>query len=187
MERDEVQGFTRVMTQLCSSRPFDDYSVPIRSLIGKLEAETAAHLDKAPARAEPLKPPSAQPEPPAEQMEPQPEAVQSGPRHRSADLQLSQRRLAMLNEVTSEIAKLYDDVESGACDSVGELKSRHPGFRFWGLADTEEQEALWEGNPNPKYKEFARQLVYTRHLGRSEEQVKYDRKTLREAGEELPS
>ena len=50
MERDEVQGFTRVMTQLCSSRPFDDYSVPIRSLIGKLEAETAAHLDEA-ARA----------------------------------------------------------------------------------------------------------------------------------------
>ena len=62
MERDEVQGFTRVMTQLCSSRPFDDYSVPIRSLIGKLEAETAAHLDEAPARPEPLKPPSTQPE-----------------------------------------------------------------------------------------------------------------------------
>ena len=118
---------------------------------------------------------------------PQPEALQSGPRHRGADLQLSQRRLAMLNEVTSEIATLYDDVESGACDSVGELKSRHPGFRFWKLADKEEQEALLEGNRNPKYKGFARRLVYTRHFARSEEQVKYDRKKLREAGEELPS
>ena len=106
---------------------------------------------------------------------------------RGADLQLSRSRLAMLNEVTSEIAKLYDDVESHACDSVDELREKNPLFRFWKLADKEEQEALLEGNPNPRYKGFAVKLVYTRHFDRKPEQAKYDRKKLREAGEKPPS
>ena len=46
--RDELHGWTRVCTNLFHHRSFYDYSMPIRSLIGKLEAETAAaHLDKA--------------------------------------------------------------------------------------------------------------------------------------------
>ena len=139
-------------------------------------------------RPDPAEPHVAETEQPATESEKSaPEALQPGPQHKGPDLQLSRRRLAMLKEVTSEIAKLYDDVKTHACESVDELRSRHPRFKFWELADKEEQETLLEGNPNPKYKGFAVRLVYVRHFGRSSEQVKYDRKKLRDAGEELPS
>lgn len=57
MERHELQGWTRVVTELCGSRPFSAYSVAIRPLIGKLEAEAAARLDKTPPHKRTGRPP----------------------------------------------------------------------------------------------------------------------------------
>ena len=65
MERDEVQGWTRVVTELCRFLPFSGYSV--RSLIGELEAETAAQLSQLNESSRALPLAKTQPAPPTDE------------------------------------------------------------------------------------------------------------------------
>jgi hypothetical protein len=98
---------------------------------------------------------------------------------RGPDLETSGERIALLNQLSRELAAVHREVKKYT--TAEKLKAKYPGFRLWELLSEPEQRELLDGQFKPRA--YARSLTLRQYGLTSSSTLKKDRKKLREAQE----
>jgi hypothetical protein len=102
---------------------------------------------------------------------------------RGPDLETSGERIALCNQLSTELAAVHREVKK--CTTVEKLKTKYPSYRLWEMLSEPEQRELLDGEFTPRA--YARSLTLRQYGLTSPSTLKKDRKKLREAREQRPA
>jgi hypothetical protein len=148
----------------------DTFLLKLRGLLGESLEHLRVLSDTQPAGPEP-------PEAAASLSSQKTQAAEARKRYREPDLQTSKNRIALLEQLSSELATIRQKTHKYT--TLQELKAKYPEFKIWEILPESEQRELLGGEFKPKA--YAVNLVLRQYGLSSPEALRKDRRKLRQA------